>query len=860
MSSVVVNATEKIVAEIIKKARGDKLKFNLLSPTEVDVYDLNSAKIAKWVERYASNYKENTMIYPIKMAPRFIHRVQNYTSPIIPNAIGRPYFTMTEIASIYNIPAPNLTTPVCVGVVSFGGGLFGTVGANGVLTNSDCQNYWTAIGIPAQNHPRIIIVTVSGATNNPNINDSGATLENTLDVQTVGGACPSPNLTIILYISPNSLSAFPTLLNYIYNTPVVVNSVSYKPSIVSISWGAPEIYYGSTLLNNINTIFNTMTNAGMNVCTATGDNGSNNGVGGEANYVDFPSSSPNVTAVGGTTLTCPNNVYDSSTTEVTWTSGGGGISTGFAKPAYQVSLSGNGRSTPDLAGVADPNTGVVFLVNGSYQVLGGTSVAAPIIASYLAAIDCKAFINPKLYTATANCFHDITAGTNGGYNAGGGYDNCTGLGSINGVNLRPALNNIVSTGLTVSPTTLNLTVSQTGQITATVTPPSATNKTVTWTSSNETVATVNNGLVTALSTGTSTITATTADGSNISASTAVTVTGAGSTVPVQGVSLNQTVATLHPTNTLQLTAAVSPANATNKTLVWTSNSVRATVSQTGLVTAISTGLATITVTTVDGARTARCNLNITVAVTSITLSSSNLALTLGQSKTLTATVLPTNAGNRTVTWTTNNAAVATVSVSGTVTGRGNGTAIIRATTNDMGLIASCNVTVTTLVQGISLNTSAVRIRTGQTYQAVATLNPVTASNQTLYWSSSITSVASVNSSGLITGLRNGSSTITVTSQDGGKKARMTVFVTTAATGVTISPATLTLARGATRNLLAVVSPANASNTAVIWQTNNPSVVSVTTRGVVRGLKAGAATVTARTSDGNFTATCVITAL
>jgi uncharacterized protein YjdB len=178
----------------------------------------------------------------------------------------------------------------------------------------------------------------------------------------------------------------------------------------------------------------------------------------------------------------------------------------------------------------------------------------------------------------------------------------------------------------------------------------------------------------------------------------------------------------------------------------------------------------------------------------------------------------------------------------------------------MGLIASCNVTVTTLVQGISLNTSAVRIRTGQTYQAVATLNPVTASNQTLYWSSSITSVASVNSSGLITGLRNGSSTITVTSQDGGKKARMTVFVTTAATGVTISPATLTLARGATRNLLAVVSPANASNTAVIWQTNNPSVVSVTTRGVVRGLKAGAATVTARTSDGNFTATCVITAL
>jgi len=858
MSSVVVKGTEKIVAEVIKKARGDKLRFNLISPTEVDVYDLNSVKINKWVERYAP--KDNTTVYPIKMAPRFERRVQSYTSPLSPNAIGRAYFTMTEIASIYNIPAPNLTTPVCVGVVSFGGGLYGTVAANGVLTNSDCQNYWSAIGIPAQSHPKIIIVLLSGATNNPNINDGGSTLENTLDVQTIGGACPSPNLTIILYISPNSLSAFPPMLSYIYNTPVVVNSVSYKPSIVSVSWGAPEIYYGSTLLNSINSNFSTMINDGMNICTATGDNGSNDGVGGEANYVDFPSSSPNVTAVGGTTLTCPNNVYDSFTTEVAWSSGGGGISAGFTKPAYQGSLSGNGRSTPDLAGVADPNTGVVYLVNGQYQLIGGTSVAAPIIAAYLAAIDCKVFINPKIYTATANCFHDITVGTNGGFNAGAGYDNCTGLGTINGVNLRATLNNVLATGLTVSPTTLTLAVSQTSQITETVTPLAATNKTVTWTSSNQYVATVSAGLVSALQAGTTTVTATTADGSNLQASTAVTVTGSGGIVPVQGITLNQVTATLHPTNTLQLTATVSPANATNQSLVWTSNSVRATVSQTGLVTAISTGQAIITVTTVDGSRTASCNLNITVAVTSITLSSTNLALTLGQSKTLTANVSPNNAGNRSVTWTTNNSAVATVSVGGTVTGRGNGTAIIRATTNDMGLIASCNVTVTTPVLGISLNVSAVSIRTGQNYQATATLNPVTASNQTLSWSSSRTNVALVNSSGLITGISNGSTTITVTSQDGGKRARMTVNVTTAATGVTVNPSTLTLARNATRNLLAVVSPANASNTATTWQTNNPSVVSVTTRGVVRGLQAGTATVTARTSDGGFTSTCVITAL
>ena len=211
---------------------------------------------------------------------------------------------------------------------------------------------------------------------------------------------------------------------------VIVNGVNYKPNLISCSWGAPEIYYSSTLLENINSSLSALNAAGVTICAATGDNGSNDGVGGRGNYVDFPSSNPNVTAVGGTSLVCPTGTYDSRTVESAWSSGGGGVSAVYSKPAYQSKLTGTMRATPDIASLADPNTGVVFMINGQNYVIGGTSVAAPIIAGYLAAITSKRFINPILYSAPSNCFHDILRGSNGNYSAKVGYDNCTGLGSI----------------------------------------------------------------------------------------------------------------------------------------------------------------------------------------------------------------------------------------------------------------------------------------------------------------------------------------------------------------------------------------------------------------------------------------------
>ncbi len=166
------------------------------------------------------------------------------------------------------------------------------------------------------------------------------------------------------------------------------------------------------------------------------------------------------------------------------------------------------------------------------------------------------------------------------------------------------------TGVTLDKDSLTLTEGNTAQLTATVKPDNATNKNVTWTSSDETVATVTDGLVTALKEGTATITVTTEDGSK-TATCAVTVTAA--TVPVTGVTLSQTQASLYynrTPNTLTLTATVAPDNATNKAVTWTSSNPSVATVENGVVTAVAPGTAVITATAADGGFTATCAVTV----------------------------------------------------------------------------------------------------------------------------------------------------------------------------------------------------------------------------------------------------------
>jgi uncharacterized protein YjdB len=266
-------------------------------------------------------------------------------------------------------------------------------------------------------------------------------------------------------------------------------------------------------------------------------------------------------------------------------------------------------------------------------------------------------------------------------------------------------------GVTLNQNSLSLTVGGTATLTATVAPSSATNKEVTWSSSNANVAAVNSGAVTAVSAGSATITVTTADGGN-TATCAVTVTGGGGGVAVTNVSLNQNSLSLTVGGTATLTATVAPSNAANKAVNWvSSNTAVATVSG-GMVTAVSVGTATITVTTADGGKTDTCAVTVisggsgNVAVTNVTLDQTSLSLTVGGTATLTATVAPSNATNPNVTWSSSNESVVTMSggwgsdssatnvSGGTFTAVSAGTATITVSTIDGGKKATCVVTVT----------------------------------------------------------------------------------------------------------------------------------------------------------------------
>ena len=161
------------------------------------------------------------------------------------------------------------------------------------------------------------------------------------------------------------------------------------------------------------------------------------------------------------------------------------------------------------------------------------------------------------------------------------------------------------TGVTVSPTSGSIAVSETLTLTATVAPEDATNKAVTWSSSDDTIATVENGVVTGVAAGNATITVTTVDG-GFTATCEITVT-----TPVTGVTVSPTTDSIAVNETLTLTATVAPEDATNKAVTWSSSDDSIATVVDGVVTGVAAGDATITVTTVDGGFTATCEITVT---------------------------------------------------------------------------------------------------------------------------------------------------------------------------------------------------------------------------------------------------------
>ena len=316
-----------------------------------------------------------------------------------------------------------------------------------------------------------------------------------------------------------------------------------------------------------------------------------------------------------------------------------------------------------------------------------------------------------------------------------------------------------------------------------------------------------------------------------------------------------------------LSYTISPSNATNKSVSWsTNNSNVAVIATDGTVIAKKAGTATITIKTADGGKTATCRVTVKEAktdVTGVTLSMSTMSLEEGYSCNLKATVSPSNATDKSVSWSSSNPSVATVSSDGIVTAKGAGTATITVKTNDGNKTATCSVTVISAkvpVTGISLNETSHSLSAGWTFYLHETITPSNATDKSVTWSSSNPSVATVNS-GAVTAKGRGTAIITVITNDGGKTATCTVTVTGSnihVTDVSLNKTSLTIEEGKTTKLTASVSPANATDKTLSWSSSNTSVATVSSDGTVTAKAEGKATITVKTKDGGKTASCSIT--
>ena len=338
-----------------------------------------------------------------------------------------------EVAKLYNFPAAN-GSGQCVAIIELGGG----------YRTSDLKTYF-------KNHnlmlPVISAVSVDGARNKPGSNADGEVM---LDIEVVGAIASKAR--IVVYFAPNTDRGFLDAIT------TAAHDVRNKPTVISISWGGPENSWTAQAMQQYDRAFQDAAALGVTVCCASGDNGSSDGVSDGSAHTDFPASSPNVLACGGTRLLGSGTAISQ---ETVWnddpkqSATGGGVSDQFRLPAYQakaqVPPSVNpgkhiGRGVPDISGDADPQTGYIIRVNGTESVIGGTSAVAPLWAALTALLNQKlgkplGFLNPLLYgsVAAAGALRDITAGDNGQYKAGKGWDACTGLGSPNGVAILAAL-------------------------------------------------------------------------------------------------------------------------------------------------------------------------------------------------------------------------------------------------------------------------------------------------------------------------------------------------------------------------------------------------------------------------------------
>ncbi len=451
---------------------------------------------------------------------------------------------------------------------------------------------------------------------------------------------------------------------------------------------------------------------------------------------------------------------------------------------------------------------------------------------------------------------------------------------------------------------------------ATVLPANATNKKVSWASSDTTVARVNSsGLVTGLKLGTTTITVTTEDGAKTAASlltvgTVVIANNCGG--PTIGNFIADTpqsasMWTATVTTAIDLSGVVKPAPAdayktqrvAGQPLIYQydnlipnslyvvrlhfaeiSTTITAGKRKFHMTVGADTLLKNFDIFTEAGGRNKAivrefaikstsagqirmvfrpiANLNYPAVnaievgltpLTSVAVNPSNASVGVGDTTRLSATVLPANATNQRVVWSSSNTSVVSVDGSGLVRGMSPGMATITATTDEGRKTASSTVTAANIaVSGVTVAPNAA-VGVNNSTTLVATVQPANATNKTVAWSTSDAGVVTVSQSGVLTGVSPGTATVTVTTQDGAKTASSTITVSNVLiTSVTLNKAAVTVGVGDTTTIKAAIAPANASNKTVVWSSSNPSIATVNATGIVTAIAVGSATINATAQD------------
>jgi subtilase family serine protease len=343
-----------------------------------------------------------------------------HAANLLPRAAAAAPWNPVELCKEYSWPQGDAPGQGVIAIVELGGG----------WTQDDLTAFFAQSGLDASLMPAVTDVSVDGtATNSPG-QDPNADGEVALDIQVAAAAyafATGRPATIRMYWASNSLGAI---------AAAVRAATADGCDVCSISWGSDEANWGAQAGNDMELAAQAATDAGMVVFAASGDNDSSDGGPNPAN-VDLPASCPHVVGCGGTRRlkrTDPNEplpefVWNDTPGNPSGEGTGGGFSTLFPMPDFQVAPNGPGRMVPDVAANADPVTGYNIVLAGTPSVVGGTSAVAPLYAGLFAAFGTKlGFITPTLYK-NQTAFNDVTLGDNGAFRAGVGPDPCTGIGS-----------------------------------------------------------------------------------------------------------------------------------------------------------------------------------------------------------------------------------------------------------------------------------------------------------------------------------------------------------------------------------------------------------------------------------------------